>query len=115
MVVVMGAEAAALRALGTGLAVGAYAGSGYYGDYGYGPYAYGDDSYGYGDYAYGGYDNSYADNSYAYDSGYNGAYAAAPVVTSDDNDDASCAQQLRSYDPRSGTYLGYDGMRHPCP
>jgi hypothetical protein len=19
------------------------------------------------------------------------------------------------YDPRSGTYLGYDGYRHPCP
>ena len=26
-----------------------------------------------------------------------------------------CAQRYRSYDPRSGTYLGYDGMRHPCP
>ncbi|MGB9173724.1 BA14K family protein [Bradyrhizobium sp.] len=24
-------------------------------------------------------------------------------------------QQYRSYDPRSGTYLGYDGFRHPCP
>jgi anti-sigma factor RsiW len=26
-----------------------------------------------------------------------------------------CAQRYRSYDPRSGTYLGYDGYRHPCP
>ena len=26
-----------------------------------------------------------------------------------------CMQQYRSYDPRSGTYLGYDGYRHPCP
>ncbi len=26
-----------------------------------------------------------------------------------------CAQRFRSYDPRSGTYLGYDGLRHPCP
>ena len=26
-----------------------------------------------------------------------------------------CMQRFRSYDPRSGTYLGYDGYRHPCP
>jgi hypothetical protein len=26
-----------------------------------------------------------------------------------------CASRYRSYDPRSGTYLGYDGVRHPCP
>lgn len=26
-----------------------------------------------------------------------------------------CMQRYRSYDPRSGTYLGYDGYRHPCP
>jgi BA14K-like protein len=24
-------------------------------------------------------------------------------------------QRFRSYDPQSGTYLGYDGQRHPCP
>lgn len=28
---------------------------------------------------------------------------------------AYCAQRFRSYDPRSGTYLGTDGYRHPCP
>ena len=28
---------------------------------------------------------------------------------------AYCLQRFRSYDPRSGTYLGYDGLRHPCP
>ncbi len=28
---------------------------------------------------------------------------------------AYCMQRFRSYDPRSGTYLGYDGYRHPCP
>jgi hypothetical protein len=28
---------------------------------------------------------------------------------------AYCSQRFRSYDPRSGTYLGYDGYRHPCP
>lgn len=38
-----------------------------------------------------------------------GAYAAM-----DDSTSASCAQRFRSYDPASGTYLGYDGKRHPC-
>ena len=28
---------------------------------------------------------------------------------------AYCMQRFRSYDPSSGTYLGYDGVRHPCP
>ena len=28
---------------------------------------------------------------------------------------AYCAQRFRSYDPASGTYLGTDGYRHPCP
>jgi hypothetical protein len=28
---------------------------------------------------------------------------------------AYCSQRFRSYDPGSGTYLGYDGMRHACP
>jgi hypothetical protein len=28
---------------------------------------------------------------------------------------AYCSQRYRSYDPASGTYLGYDGQRHPCP
>jgi len=23
--------------------------------------------------------------------------------------------RFKSYDPGSGTYLGYDGLRHPCP
>ena len=26
-----------------------------------------------------------------------------------------CAQRFRSYDPQSMTYLGNDGLRHPCP
>lgn len=28
---------------------------------------------------------------------------------------AYCMQRYRSYDPGSGTFLGYDGLRHPCP
>jgi hypothetical protein len=30
-------------------------------------------------------------------------------------DVAYCMQRFRSYDPDSGTYLGFDGQRHPCP
>jgi hypothetical protein len=29
-------------------------------------------------------------------------------------DDGYCAQRYRSYDPVSGTYMGYDGQRHSC-
>jgi hypothetical protein len=29
-------------------------------------------------------------------------------------DDGYCSQQYRSYDPASGTYTGYDGLRHRC-
>lgn len=28
---------------------------------------------------------------------------------------STCMQRFRSYDPGSGTYLGQDGRRHPCP
>jgi len=28
---------------------------------------------------------------------------------------AYCQQRYRSYDPQTGTYLGSDGNRHPCP
>jgi hypothetical protein len=28
---------------------------------------------------------------------------------------AYCRQRFKSYDPSTGTYLGTDGARHPCP
>ena len=37
-----------------------------------------------------------------------GAFAYEPVRGGD------CAQRFKSYDPRSGTYLGHDGRRHIC-
>jgi len=37
----------------------------------------------------------------------NNSYAMAP-------NGSYCAQRYRSYDPASGTYMGYDGRRHPC-
>jgi len=46
---------------------------------------------------------------YAYD---DDAYVAGPP---DGADDAYCMRRYKSYDPDSGTYLGFDGRRHPCP
>jgi hypothetical protein len=80
--------------IGLGFATGAIVGSAlaapYYRGYGYG---------------YG---------PYAYDDGYDEVYAAAPAYGGG-GDEAYCAQRFKSYDPSSGTYLGYDGARHPCP
>jgi hypothetical protein len=57
------------------------------------------------------YDTDYSPGyySYGYAPGYSD-YGYAP-----DQDAAYCAQRFRSYDPASGTYLGFDGYRHPCP
>ena len=38
-------------------------------------------------------------------------YAAPPPGDAD----AYCFSRFRSYDPRTRTYMGYDGYRHPCP
>jgi hypothetical protein len=79
-------------------------GGGYY-DRGY---AYGPGSgYGYAQapgYAYGpGSDDGYSPGP-GYATGYGGG-----------SDVAYCQQRFRSFDPASGTYMGYDGLRHPCP
>ncbi|WP_080654820.1 MULTISPECIES: BA14K family protein [Bradyrhizobium] len=46
-----------------------------------------------------------------------GAIIGGAIANSRAQADANayCSQRYRSYDPASGTYLGYDGMRHPCP
>jgi hypothetical protein len=49
-----------------------------------------------------------------YDSGYGAEYNVDPQDGGVDSP-AYCASRFRSYDPASGTYLGYDGLRHPCP
>jgi hypothetical protein len=51
------------------------------------------------------YDDQYADQ---------GVVAEVPVPVGDDSA-SYCAQRYRSYDPASGTYLGFDGLRHACP
>lgn len=43
------------------------------------------------------------------------APAAAPPVPVGDDAVAYCIQNFSSYNPASGTYLGNDGVPHPCP
>jgi BA14K-like protein len=100
----------AAGAAAAGLATGAAIAAGGYSD----PYYYGGDNYAY--------DPNY-DDSYAYDNGATFSSGlplvtfnqSAPIEQGPMTGDASyCAQRYRSYDPASGTYLGYDGLRHPC-
>ena len=55
-----------------------------------------------------------------YDSGYYRARVysqPSPYVASDAYTQAwldSCSRRYRSFDPASGTYVGYDGLVHPC-
>ena len=62
-------------------------------------------------YSGGYYGSPYYDDSYGYYD--DTTVSAAPQ--SDDDAVAYCTQRYRSYDPSSGTYLGNDGQRHPCP
>jgi hypothetical protein len=59
---------------------------------------------------YYGYDDPY----YAYEPG---PYGPGPYYSPGygGNAVAYCMQRFRSYDPNSGTYVGYDGLRHSCP
>ena len=56
-----------------------------------------------------------ATHPYGYGPGYAYApgYAVSPYV--DGSEVGYCQQRFRSYDPASGTYLGFDGLRHSCP
>ena len=105
---------------GIGLAAGAIIGGailnatqprGYYGynnGYGYGGYGYG--AYGY-DPGYGGYEADYVEVP-SYGRGPGPVYRQGYVEGG--RDAGYCQQRYRSYDPASGTYLGLDGLRHPC-
>jgi hypothetical protein len=46
-----------------------------------------------------------------------GALIGSAIANSEARADAGayCARRYKSYDPASSTYLGYDGVRHPCP
>jgi hypothetical protein len=102
------------RGAGAGFAAGAIVGSaigasGYY----YGPYGYGyGGSYG-PDYAsdYDPYYPAYGD-TYVFD---DAGYAEGGLAVASGYGASYCAQRYRSYNPRTGTYLSYDGRRHRCP
>jgi hypothetical protein len=49
---------------------------------------------------------------YPYSPGYNYSYGYSP--NQGGGEVGYCMRRFRSYDPRSGTYLGFDGLRHPC-
>ncbi len=84
---------------------------GRYGQYGYryGRYGYRHGGYRYGGYwPYWGWGGALAWAWPYYDYGYYDGYG-------DDSAVAYCVRRFKSYDPASGTYLGYDGRRHACP
>jgi hypothetical protein len=58
----------------------------------------------------------YGPGPYYYGPAYYGPPPAAYYGPPGDDDAvAYCMRRFKSYDPGSGTYLGYDGYRHPCP
>jgi hypothetical protein len=85
-------------------------------DNGYNAYGYnqGHNAYGYEQSYGGGYEPEYVEvPRYGYGQSYGGrGYRQSTIAAG--NDPAYCQQRYRSYDPASGTYLGYDGLRHPC-
>jgi hypothetical protein len=98
----VGLGVAAGAALATGAIIGGALNQGY--DQGYYQDSVPDDTYVYSD---PGPSYVYSDPAPVYD--------AAPQVADEGDSVAYCQRTYRSYDPASGTYLGYDGLRHPCP
>ena len=101
-------------AVAAGVATGAAIVSG---GYGYSDPYYSGDNYAYSPNYYG--DSSAYDNGSTFDSGqplvtFDQSAPVEGVVVAVGGDASYCAQRYRSYDPASGTYLGYDGLRHPC-
>lgn len=42
-------------------------------------------------------------------------YGPGPAYGPSPDAVAYCQSRFKSYDPASGTYMGYDGVRHSCP
>lgn len=77
----------------------------------------------YGSRGYYGRNRYYGHRRYGYRRNNNGAIAlgvlglaagAAIANSGGSSHHSYCASRYRSYDPRSGTFLGYDGRRHVC-
>ncbi len=52
-------------------------------------------------------------NNYDYDSSYDAGYDVVPQNGGDSR--GYCEATFKSYNAATGTYLGYDGLRHRCP
>jgi len=52
---------------------------------------------------------------FQYPPGYYGPAYAVPSPYVGGDAVGYCMRRFRSYDPYSGTYVGYDGLRRPCP
>jgi hypothetical protein len=80
-------------------------------------YGHGHRHYGYGHHHHGGGGAGALIGGLAAGAIIGGAIAAgqANAAAAAQQNAAYCAQRFRSYDPASGTYLGLDGYRHPCP
>jgi hypothetical protein len=94
--------------VGAGIAAGALIGGALASPYYYGGY-YGGPYYARPYYANPYYvDSGYVDSGYVDPGYYAQSYARGGGVD-------YCIRRYRSYDQRSGTFLGNDGRRHPCP
>jgi hypothetical protein len=81
-------------------------GGGGHGFGGGGDHGFGDRGFGRGYGGFGGWWDDWDPDDYPY---YYGGYAA-----NDDANVASCEARYHSFNPATGTYLGYDGHRHYC-
>jgi BA14K-like protein len=61
---------------------------------------------------WGGSTNYYGGDPYYGAGAYGNSYGS---YAGDTDAVAYCTQRFRSYDPATGSYLGYDGLRHGCP
>ena len=71
------------------------------------------------------YYGGYGYDGYGYDNGAGAAIAGVIIglaagaiaanAISGGHRGGSCAQRFRSYNPNTGTYMGYDGRAHRCP
>jgi hypothetical protein len=72
--------------------------------------------YGYGGHGYGGYGYSYSyGRSYASTAGPDSSTSRFIDSRTKTYYDDYCKQRFKKYDSSSGTYLGDDGLRYPCP
>lgn len=65
------------------------------------------------------YYDQYSSWNGGWNSGFSGGFGFGPpaptAMAVNQNAIAACEARFRSFDPSSGTYLGFDGVRHSCP